>query len=156
MSPAQPVRPAGALADVPPVHAVVHELEHRVEEGRQRPHELVRDLLAAPLLRAERRAELHHLVQVGPQPLHRLTLGQPAMGLGALVEALAHHRQAERPGHVRARGGRVKRGEVAFRHVDQVTDDVPDFPPRARGRRGPGVTGFRQPEQRLGFQPDDA
>src|SRR3712207_8390246 len=39
----QPVRPAGALPDVPRVDAVVHELEGRVEEGRQRTHVEVRD-----------------------------------------------------------------------------------------------------------------
>jgi hypothetical protein len=99
--------------------------------------------------------DLHHLAEVGAQPVDRRGLAQAAVLLGARVEAVLHDPHAERvvdrsPG---ARG--VEPDEVALGHVDQVTDDVPGFPFRTGGLAGPRPV-LRHLEQRVGFPPEYA
>ena len=109
----------------------------------------------APFLGAEGLADLHHLGEVGAQPVDRLGLSQAAVLLGALVEAILHDPHAEGVGDGRAGPGRVEPDEVALGHVDQVTDDVPGLPFRAGGLTGPGPV-LRHLEQRVGFPPEHA
>src|SRR5437763_1756130 len=68
------VAAAGALADVPGVDAVVHELAGRVDERGHRAHVEMRHDEAAPLLLGERLQDAHHRVQVLADPAHHLGL----------------------------------------------------------------------------------
>ena len=139
----QPVRAAGALPDVPGVHAVVHELEGGIEERRERAHVEVRDQEVRPVVLGQRPERLHHLVEVAAQPLHERRARLVAEGQRLLRRPGRPCRAARRRGRRRCgcgprrrrrsrprwcrRCGRRRRAPASGRHRSA--------PPRPR--RGP-------------------
>src|ERR1035441_2699211 len=93
----------GTLADVPGVDAIIHELEGRVEERRQRAHVEVGHDEPAPVVRPQPLDDFGHLGEVSLSTLQQLSLrngpegarlsvhpgwpSRPALGPGALARA---------------------------------------------------------------------
>ena len=111
--------------------AVVHELEGRVEERRQRAHVVVRDSQPAPVLFGQTLEDPHHLVEVRTKPLDEFLLRLTSKRLGLVVRPLRHSGQAVCGFDIGVGSRCIEPLEVVLRHVDQVPYGVADLPVRA-------------------------
>ena len=141
----QPVGPAGPLADVPGVDAVVHQLERRVEEGGQPAHVEVGDVRrSTPRRRAPRTSPSSRSKSWRIRPRE--------LGAGRPEPCAISSQRAAIPGRPWAGPLLWLRAasndhEVRLRRVHEVSDDIADLPVARAGGRLPRLVAVGQVEE---------